>query len=203
MSRVTDWPTREEYETDRRRHAAHMIEHGVDDKDERSFTAEERAKAERLAPEAIKVVRRSCGRIERQLRREHPEVVWLLKPDTARYLSGEFDAALDALSTPARAAFLALSQLSDVRRTLRIADVLDWDAWSWNWPDGFDPPACPELDRLRAIRSEELTRRRAQTRDRGRRLLAAIESGQQWEDQLKHRAFCDAYFARGPVVRTV
>jgi hypothetical protein len=199
------WPTREEREANQRAHAEHMIEHGVGyaDEDEPSFTAAEHDEIERLEPEIIRTVRRECGRIERQLRREHPEVVWLLKPGAERYLSGEYDAALKALSPKARDALLDLSSLRDVRREVaKFCGVYGvYCGWIQSWPRRSTRPSSPEIDRLLTIHQEELARRRAGIRGGGRQLLADIESGAAWQRQQEHMAWLEKWLAGGPVIR--
>jgi hypothetical protein len=194
------WPTREEFEAERRAHAEHLIEHGEGYADEHNptYTAAEADEIERMAPVIIKTIRRECGRIERPLRREYPEVIWLLNPGVDRYLSGEYDTAEAALTAPARSAYNTLWELRDIRSTLR-EDAENPIISEYGL--SFDRFTSPEIDRLRIIRQDALDRYHDRERQRGHNLLAAIESGQEWEDQLKHRASVDAYFARGPVVR--
>jgi hypothetical protein len=200
------WPSREEWEADQRAHVEHMITHGVgyDYQNGSSFTAAEHDEIQRLEPEVIRTVRRECGRIERRLRHEHPEVVWLLNPGADRYLSGEYDAALKALSPEARDALLDLSRLRDVRRGLVEYGVycdneflLDWVR---SWPSRFTQPSSPEIDRLLAIHQQEYARRRACIRGGGRQLLADIESGAAWEREQDHRVRIEKWFRDGPVI---
>jgi hypothetical protein len=207
MSYTPTWSSREKFEADRRAHAEHMIEHGVGyaDEDVERFTDDERAEAERLTPGAIKAVRRECGRIERPLRRAHPEVIWLLHPGVDRYLSGEYDAAMAALSPEALAALDVLVMVRDIRHGIsgRHVDPLGYFSWGWEWPTGYQPTEIPEVDRLRAIKAVELTRRRAATCEDGRRLLADLDSGAAWEREVERRADVDEYFRNGPVIRRV
>jgi hypothetical protein len=203
MTKTISWPTRQEYEAQRRAHAEHLIKHGEGYADEHNptYTDAESTEIERMAPVIIKTIRRECGRIERPLRREYPEVIWLLNPGVDRYLSGEYDAAEAALTAQARAAYNTLRELRDIRSELR-EDAEDPIIGDYR-PLCFDRFTSPEIDRLRVIRQDALNRYHARERERGRNLLAAIESGEEWEDQLLHRASVDAYFARGPVVRTL
>jgi hypothetical protein len=198
--REHSWPTRDEYEAQQRSHAEHMIEHGVGYADEYSptFTDAERAEIAALSPEIIKTVRRECGRIERPLRHQYPEVVWLLDPGTDRYLSGEYDAAVATLNPDQLAALDTLRELRDVRWVLRYGGF-DFAYWDASPPPGFEP-ACPELDRLREIHERALARYHDRERQRGRQLLADIESGVEWQRQQEHMARIDEYFRNGPVV---
>lgn len=198
--KTISWPTREEYEAERRALAERLIEHGEGYADEHNptYTRAESAEIERMAPVIIKTVRRECGRIERPLRREYPEVIWLLNPGVDRYLSGEYDAAEAALTAPARAALSTLRELRDIRSELRRDAE---DPIISEYGPGFDRFDSPEIDRLRVIRQDALDRFHDRQRQRGHNLLAAIESGEAWRDQLEHRASVDAYFANGPVVR--
>ena len=93
---------RERFESDQIAYATHLITHGVGYADEANptFDADEREEITRLAPEITRTVRRECGRVERRLRRQHPEVVPLLDPPIETYLTGEYAAAVDTLTPP-------------------------------------------------------------------------------------------------------
>ena len=125
-------------------------------------------------------------------------------------------AAVDALEGDDRDTFEALTRLRDIRRSLRrrrnvYSDNPDlferpteavW-TFDWIWSDGYNRPQSAELDRLREMNTVAVRRWNEKNRAMGRRLLADLESGAAWEDQLAHRKFCDEYFARGPIVEVI
>jgi hypothetical protein len=146
MTHTHAWPSREKWEADERRHALYTIQYGLDSWDYGSsrpyFTVVEQDEVEALAPEAIKTIRRTCGRIERELRRAHPGAGALAcgihpdEPDDPRTrpagqcrnltwwrskpeLVQRFKDAVDALTGAARDAYDDLGYLSDVRSALR------------------------------------------------------------------------------------
>jgi hypothetical protein len=146
MTRTHTWPPREEWEAQERRHALYTIQYGLFSWDFGSsrpaFTTAEQEKVDALAPEAIKMIRRTCSRIERALRQAHPEAGALAhgihpdEPDDPRHrgtgrcrnitwwhskpeLVRRFKHAVDALTGEARDAYDDLDYLSDVRSALR------------------------------------------------------------------------------------
>jgi hypothetical protein len=181
------WPTREEWETRERALAESMIETGHDywdDSDGPRFSEAERAEVDKLAPEAIKVIRRTCGRIERSLRSQHPLAGELAKGITERSITMEaihrLDAAIDALSGADRDAYDTLSRVGYIRRTLNKS----WGYGPFDRPSIslreyiryeslFSDSRCPQLDRLRQLNDEAVARWREGNRARGRKLLAA------------------------------
>jgi hypothetical protein len=198
-----NWPTREQYEADQRRYAESMIEYGhnhrdSDDSPGSGFAYDD--EAERLKPEIVKTVRRECGRIERQLRRGHPDAAALLRPKD--YSAERYD----ALNPAARDAVHDLWQLRDVRRVLCNSGFYANEylcGWDQHWPSRHERPTSPELERFFALRARAVQDWRDRNRDRGRRLLADIESGEAWQQQLAHMARVEQWFCDGPVVHRV
>jgi hypothetical protein len=200
------WPTHEQWEDSLSKHALHMIEHGEgysDDWDPR-FTTEERAEVDALVPEVVKVIRRACGRIERQLRNEHPDVAAILRAKGKSLAEiRQLSAAVDGLTGAARDAFDDLGHLGSVRSELSRLKYIEPDHAAYvlyHWPSRFERPTCKELDRWRHLSEQAVQRHKDGNRAMGHRLLVNLESGAAWEEQLKHRARCAEYFRRGPVV---
>jgi hypothetical protein len=117
------WPSREKWEADERARAEHTIEHGINVWDygagELHWSDEERAEVEALAPQAIKAIRRACGRAERSLREQYPAAGELAKQD-ARTVEDvrRKNNAIDALDDAARETVYTLWRLQDVRSSL-------------------------------------------------------------------------------------
>lgn len=199
------WPSHDDWEAAQRARAEHLIEHGAGYEFEPTFTDAERGEITTLAPVIVKAIRRECVRIERPLRAEHPEVVWLLKPSPVRYLSGEYDTAMEALSADQRAALDTLQEMRDIRRELRREFVGNSYPHPHEWRHrqfrDLDRFASPELDRVRKLHQQAIARYRDQERQRGRTLLAALDSGVEWLRELKHRTEIEEYFANGPLIR--
>jgi hypothetical protein len=195
-----DWPTREQYEADRRAYAEHLIEHGRGC-DHPSFTDAEHDEIARLAPEIIRTVRRECGRIECSLRKQYPRAGELAKGISERPITAEAHdrhaAAVDALPNADRGALQDLLTLRSIRAGLRH---------ELHRPAPRDPPfrferfVSPEIDRLRTMSDRAITRHCDSMRRRGHQLLADIESGREWQRRLEHMARIDEYCRNGPVI---
>lgn len=226
------WPTREEFEADWRRRAEYAVEDGgcpwpVDWPDGvPHFNAEERAEVETLAPVIVKLIRRECGRVERRLRADHPDIAalargvhpdepdnprWTRQPDYESYerMADRFSAAIDALTGDAAAAYHTLMRLDHLRRRLskdRYYSPFDYpdDRYPWQpWPQGYEEPSSPELDRLYAITDAAIRRDQDKWRAEGRRMLDDLDSGAAWQTELERRADVDEYLRNGPAIHRV
>jgi hypothetical protein len=72
------------------------------------------------------------------------------------------------------------------------------------WPEQFGRPTSPELDRLREINAVAVERSRARYREMGRQILADLDSGVRWQQELEHRAYMEEhYYGRGPIVEVI
>jgi hypothetical protein len=197
--------TREEWEDGQRRHAEHLIQHGVGYEFEPAYTDEERREVESLKPEAVKVIRRACGRIERELRSRYPAAATAARgiegPITEESIDRLYK-AVDALTGADRNAYDDLQRLRGVRERIRrgVVGRLGCRRWDIAWPERGEKPTCPELDRLDAIAEQAVQRHLDENRARGRQLLADLESGAAWERELKHRADIEEWRRCGPVM---
>jgi hypothetical protein len=184
-----------------------------------------------LAPEVIKTIRRSCSRIERQLRQQHPQAAALARgPEEKdlqerRKITGachanhitaadidRWQAAVETLTGEARRSYDDLVCLKDIRRSLQRnrgwRDEFDEPTacqWEFDtiWPRGYDRPTSPELDRLRALNHQAVERFHAHYREWGRGILADLDSGVRWQRELKRRAELEEYFRNGPVMHGI
>lgn len=106
---------------------------------------------EPVATEAIKTIRRECGRIERDLREQFP--------DAAAVFANYDQSAVDALSEEAMEALRDLWRLRDVRQDLRTKGyyateyLLEWD---YHWPSRYPKPTTPEIEGIRAAKDERM-----------------------------------------------
>jgi hypothetical protein len=187
--------TREEFEASKRKYAQDMIEtgdcnylgytsHGP------SLTSAERDEIKQLRPDVIKTVRAACGVIERDLRRRFPDVAALLRPHKGPWTQEELDhlwEASDALTGADRDAYNDLLGLRDTRQEVTHFGVyreLSLDSW----PSRYEQPTSPPLRRLFAIYEQADQRWKDGNRERGRKWLARIESGEAWQQELDKRA---------------
>jgi hypothetical protein len=200
-------PTREEWEAEERRWAQDLIDTGentrwsYDTFGQPSYTDADEEEIDTLTPEVIKVVRRACGRAERDLREKHPAAGVVARgiespsPFTMEVVERWY-AAKDALAGADKDAFEDLVVLRHVRDHLRKDrwySVTEWmGAWEFDrWPQGYELPASPALDRLRALHAEGIQRRYDTNVAKGRQMLADLESGAAWERELERRARAD------------
>ena len=213
MTRTHDWPAREEWEADQRRYVQGMVESGNDCRsgndydDGPGWSTEERAEVEALTPAAVKVIRRECGRIEKQLRKEHPAAAAVLQMSVDDFAAGHGDAALAALRESDRGAWDDLWSLRHVRNCLRADRCYGpFDKPERNplarvfWPQRYPEPISPELDRIKQIGAQAIDQYEEVIRRRGRKLLADLDSGAAWQEQLEHMASVDKWFRDGPVI---
>jgi hypothetical protein len=204
MTNTRTRPTREEWEAEQRRIAESMIEHGHSHRDDNdpgpTSTFAQSDEIERLRPGIIKTVRAACGRIERQLRREHPDAAELAKP------KGYSHERYEALSPAAHDA------LDDIWSLRRVRDRLSnsgWYAnefligWDSDWPSRYDRPTSPEIKRFLKVRAQTVAQWREKNRERGRRILAGLDSGVGWQRELESRVHVEEFLARGPVVHVI
>jgi hypothetical protein len=198
-------PSREEWETEHRRIAEHLIETGEPygsygyygySGDGPLYTDADDAEIDALTPEAIKAVRRACGRAERDLRAKHPAAAAVARGIVERPMTEEvierWYASQAALTGADNDAYHDLIVLRDIRaqlRTERYYSVTEWmGAWQFDgWPKRYEPPTSPALDRLRVLHAEGVQRRHDTTVAKGKELLAELESGDAWRAELKRR----------------
>jgi hypothetical protein len=223
MTTTHTWPTREKWEAEQRRYAESVIEVGDDywnELDCPQWSDDERTEIEHLAPVVIAMIRRTVGRIERQLRREHPQAGILARGITERPITMEaidrHRAAIDALAGDERKAFWTLDRLGDVRTRLHHQravyhgnpDLFECPTerpWEFEriWPDGHDAPASPELDRLREMNTAAVERWHEGNRAMARRWLDDLSSGAAWQHELERRAQVEEYLRNGPVIHVI
>jgi hypothetical protein len=222
MTDTRTWPTREKWEADERARAEHTIEHGINGWDyganRPQWTDDERAEVEQLAPVVIAMIRRTIGRIERTLRREHPQAGLLARGIERPYTRDAFhryNADVDALTDDERKALDTLGVLDDIRRCLRrnttylddpdLFECPTDHGWQLDrrWPEQYDRPQSAELDRLRELNAQAVERSHAEHRERGRHILADLDSGAAWQRQLEHRARIEEWRRNGPVIHVI
>jgi hypothetical protein len=218
VTHTPNWPTREEWEAGERSRAQYCIDEGVNAWDygqtQLGYTEAERAEVESLAPEAIKAIRRACGRIERQLRQQFPEAGRLAKGITERPITGgaidRYRAATEKLTGEETEALDELRRVSDIRDGLKRegwwyrpfeAGWTGYESLSLRRQHDYDTLGlvCLQLDRLKEIDQQANTRTREHWQVRGLKVLADLDSGKAWEGQLAHMASVEEYFARGPM----
>lgn len=193
-------PSREEWEAEERRWAVDLIETGEDtrysyDGNGPLYTDADTEEIDALTPEAIKAVRRACGRAERDLREKHPAAAVVARGIVERPWTDEvidrWYTSEAALTGADKDAYHKLIKLRDFRSHLRkdrwYSITESMGAWIFNWPKGYEPPASPALDRLRALHAEGIQRRHDTCVAKGQQLLAELESGDAWERELKCR----------------
>ena len=202
-SRVADGDSkREAWERDQRGYAEYMMRMGHNPRDRSdlpSFTDEELAEVLALEEAATTQIEEAWWSIRDYLLREHDEAAHLW----ARFRGipqGDHDAAIEALQPPARDAFKVLMSFAGLTRLIRDGGVFEScrvinerlshgpssNGWWWygSWPDRFEHPDSPELQRLRTLNEDAVARHRTDIRERGRHRLAAIENGEAWADFL-------------------
>lgn len=185
------WSTREEWEAEQRRRAEHCIRDGINAWDygqsQLPYTEDEQAEVDSLAPEAIKAIRRACGRVERELREQYPHAAELHKglyhwcdqrgipkrpklEDTRAVAQFEkayddYQAECESLSTAEDAAYQTFFRLRDIREGLKVRGWWyrpfqpGWTSdFRWRHLDDSLTLDCPELDRLWEISDQTVTR---------------------------------------------
>jgi hypothetical protein len=230
MTHKPNWPTRQEWEAGERRRAEHCISDGINAWDygqsKLGYTDAERAEVESLAPEAIKAIRRACGRVERSLRQQFPRAGELAKgfyrwcerhglDKNSMEAVDQYHAAIKELSEAETAAYWTLRRTDHVRSGLRVESCWrEYGTFEAGWADNSAPSDpntryewlnvnSPELDRLHEISEQAMQRTREHWEDHGRKVLADLDSGKAWEDQLAHMAWVEEWFANGPTITRI
>jgi hypothetical protein len=223
------WSTREEWEAEQRSRAECCISDGINAWDygesQLGYTDDERAEVKSLAPEAIKAIRRACGRVERELRKQYPHAAELAKgfywwcdqhgypkrPKDGRAVAQfeeayhGYHAEIESLTTAEDAALDTFGHLRDIRKDLKERGwwYRPFEAgWKIRHLDTLSLDS-PELDRLQEISDQAVTQSQEHWRARGRTVLADLESGKAWEDETQRRIELDEWFAKGPLIEVI